>query len=90
MGIHHRRAVPEQSDIRKGQRHRHHGAMDEQGRPVVAVIQHGEVEKVEYEHQLGNPEARSHPQQDEAGLQDVVDDEMTSHVGRRLDPLGIS
>lgn len=60
--------IPEQSDKSPSQRSRNDRYLNqEHGRAVVEIQRH-EVEEVEDEHQLGDPEPRPHPEQDEGCL----------------------
>ena len=55
----------------------------------MVEVQRHEVKEVDDQHQFGDPEVRPHPQQDEGGLQDVVDDEVAPDVGRLFHPVGV-
>ena len=54
--------------------------MDGQRRLRVPEVEKGEIDEVEDEHCLGEDEMRVHPEEHEAELQEVVDDEVGADV----------
>lgn len=85
----HHGPVPEQGDKSPSQRSGDDRYLDQEHRRAVVKVQRREVEEVDDQHQLGDPEVRPHPQQDERRLQHVVDDEVAADVGGLPDPVGV-
>jgi len=85
----HDSAVEEHCYERETQRPSHHGIMDEKGHLEVLEVERGQVEQVQYEDDLRDPEMGVHPQEDECRLQEVVEDEVGADVGGGVDYFGV-
>jgi len=81
VSTHHSGPVPEESDKSPRQRPGYRWSMYEVGARRMTEVEHSQVEEVQDEHELANPEQASDPQKDECELEDVIEDEVTSDIG---------
>lgn len=78
-------ANSEQENIVEGQRTGDNGNVDESGSSRVLEVLGGEVEEVDDEQHLGEPEVAAAPKVDEAEPEQVVEDEVRANIGGSLD-----
>ena len=55
----------------------------------MAEVERRQVERVDHEHQLADPEIGVHPQKDKRRREEVVHDEVRANIRSDLDQLGI-
>lgn len=89
MSAHHGCSVPENGHKSPCQRPRNDGNMDEARRSWVAKIEKDQIQKVQDEQKLSNPEAAIDPQYYESGMEDVVEDEVTAYVPCCIGPRSV-
>lgn len=89
MRAHHCSPTPEQRDEVPSQWSRNDRYVDQVRSSWVAEVKRGQVEEIEHEHQLSDPEVASNPEEEESRLEYIVDDEMASDVGRSGNPFGV-
>lgn len=80
---------PVQRDKVPRQRSADNADVDQAGGSRVAEVSSAQIEKVDHEQQLGNPEVAAHPEVHEAEEQQVVGDEVRANVGSSIDVDGV-
>jgi hypothetical protein len=87
--VDHHGAVPEECNDGPGERTRDDGRMDEASVGVVAVVQRGEVEEVDDDHDLSPNEVGTNKEHNEGEVEKVVEDEVAADAGGRVDKIGV-
>jgi len=81
VGINHGSSIPKYGHVVPSQRRRDNRDVDESRGGRVAEVEEGEIEQVDDEEKLSLPEKSSDPEHDEAETEEVMQDEMASHIG---------
>lgn len=89
MRVHRLRANPVQCDKVPGQRSGHGSDVDRAGRSAVPEVGERQVEEVDDDEQLGEPEVRADPQVQETEEKEVRRDVVGADVGGCIDVHGI-